>query len=166
MGRNAYTDSRQPELDEGRSAIDRRHVQRHCPTSSISRQEPSRARSSAAGSSTIAQASTGYPYTTFAVRRAVGNGNSLERGMGTQRRTAGWEPCQASGSSLTCGSTERLTVNGAAIGSATPRHDRRARLLPVDGLTKNFVGRAHGPVPARYQHLRPGQLPPDDGNAD
>jgi hypothetical protein len=149
--RNAYTDSRQPELDEGRSAIDRRHVF----SGTLLYQLPHLEDKSAATRailggwqfSTIVQASTGYPYTIFLgqVPGLSGNGNLAGTGYaGTQRpnRVAG-EPCQASGGAATQWfNPNAWTVNGAAIGSNTnsKRHDCDGPgFFKVDmGLTKNF----------------------------
>lgn len=132
--RNAYTDSTNPDLDESRSAIDRRHVFSGSVVWALPKLEDKSATTrNIFGNwevSTIVQASTGYPYTIFLgqVPGLSGNGNLTGTGYsGNQRpdRVAG-EPCRATGGSPTQWfNPNAWTINGHQIGTNgnAKRHD-------------------------------------------
>jgi hypothetical protein len=131
--RNVYTDSTQPQLEDSRSAIDRRHVF----SGSIVYAFPSfEDKSSTIKNifgdweiSSIVQASSGYPYTIFVgqVPGLSGDGNLTGVGYaGVQRPDlVPGEDCQSSGGSKTQWfNPNAWTVNGHAIGTngTSPRH--------------------------------------------
>jgi hypothetical protein len=130
--RNAFTDSTNPDLDEARSAIDRRHVFSGSLVWALPKlEDKTPAMRNVFGDweiSTIVQASSGYPYTIF-----LGGVPGLPGGLagtgytGNMRpdRVAG-EPCRASGASETQWfNPNAWTINGHQIGTNgnAKRHD-------------------------------------------
>jgi hypothetical protein len=132
--RNVYTDSTQPQLDEARSAIDRRHVFNASLVWALPRfEDQPGAKKNILGNwefSSIVQAATGYPYSIFvgAVPGLSGDGNLTGVGYaGVQRpdRVAG-QPCRAEGGSETQWfNPNAWTVNNHAIGTngTAERHE-------------------------------------------
>ena len=132
--RNVYTDSTNPELDDARSAIDRRHVFSGSLVLALPKfEDKSKTVKNIFGDwefSSIVQASSGYPYTIFvgAVPGLSGNGNLTGIGYaGVQRpdRVAG-VPCHVEGGSKTQWfNPDAWTVNGHQIGTngSAERHD-------------------------------------------
>src|SRR6185436_226629 len=103
---NAYTDSTNPGLDDARGAIDRRHVFSGAVVLGLPKLEgKSSAMRNIFGNwelSTIAQASTGYPYTVFLgnVPGLSANGSMAGTGYASnQRPDLPGEPCHVSGAS-------------------------------------------------------------------
>jgi hypothetical protein len=132
--RNVYTDSTQPQLDEARSAIDRRHVFSGSLVWVLPKfEDESGAKRNILGNwelSSIVQASSGYPYTIFvgAVPGLSGDGNLTGVGYaGVQRpdRVPG-QPCRAEGGSETQWfNPNAWTINDHAIGTngTAERHE-------------------------------------------
>jgi hypothetical protein len=131
--RNAFTDSTNPDLDEARSSIDRRHVFSGSVVWALPKLE---GKSSTVRNifgdweiSTIVQASSGYPFTIFLgqVPGLSGNGNLAGTGYaGNQRPDRTSEPCHVSGGSETQWfNPAAWTVNGHLIGTNgnAKRHD-------------------------------------------
>jgi hypothetical protein len=124
--RNVFTDSTQPELDESRSAIDRRHVFSGSLVWVLPKfEDQPGAKKNILGNwefSTIAQASSGYPFTIFLgqVPGLSGDGNLTGTGYaGAQRpdRVPG-EDCRASGGPETQWfNPNAWTINGHQIGT-------------------------------------------------
>jgi hypothetical protein len=124
--RNAYTDSTQPDLDRARSAVDRAHVFNGTLVLALPRlDDKSAAMRNVFGNwefATIAQASSGYPYTIFlgAVPGLSGDGSLAGTGYnGNQRpdRVPGVS-CRADGSSPTQWfNPAAFTINGHQIGT-------------------------------------------------
>jgi hypothetical protein len=132
--RNAYTDSTQPQLDESRTAIDRRHVFSASVVWALPKfEDQPGAKKNILGNwefSSIVQASSGYPYTIFLgqVPGLSGDGNLTGVGYaGVQRpdRVPG-QPCRAEGGLETQWfNPNAWTINNHAIGTngTAERHE-------------------------------------------